>query len=652
MSNARVKVGDVLIYTKTTERYRIIQIKNFECLLICMDISKLKISRHDLKDIIVALESELFMLQEDTNADLILDDNEDMVFNKRLTIINAIMNRINNDLLSLIDGRQGILIKEISSEYNVSVVFIYKYLRVFLQGGMNYQVLYNKYSNCGGKGKEKKYTTKKAGRISSNSLVPLDDEVLHNFEKMLKYYVKKKCKVAKKDLYEKMIMDFYTQEIQLFDEIEYILKPISQIPSKRQFYYWLNKKITIADRYKIEFGSSVAKNDIRPLTSDTLYRNYGAGYCFEMDEMETDFYLVSSFNRSYRIGRAILYVIIDTYSKEIVGISVGLNNNSWNGANLALLNMIEDKVEYCKKYGVTIQEDEWPVSKLIPQSIRVDNGSEYICNSFYQFIGEQGINIQHVTAGCGSLKPNVEQSFNQFNKLLNGKIEGQIYKEHNSRHIEKATLNIYEFTQIVIYFVLNYNSRYMKSYPRDKDLISNNIKSIPNEIWNYSIYKHGCIRSVYSVPNFKFSLLKEGKARITRNGIEFKRLIYLPDDTEWINKELVSVAMLGARKLSIRYDDRNTNNIYFNDGEKIVIATLNVNKSINKPYLDLNWVDFDIQKELEKTEIINADLNNTSNNIHAKRKINEIVNRAKDSSNNIPIEKKIYALIGLMKREN
>ena len=63
-----------------------------------------------------------------------------------------------------------------------------------------------------------------------------------------------------------------------------------------------------------------------------------------------------------------MYAIIDVYSRLVTGIYVGLEGPSWIGAMMALDNMIEDKVEYCKKYGIKITEEEWPSYKLFAKS--------------------------------------------------------------------------------------------------------------------------------------------------------------------------------------------------------------------------------------------------------------------------------------------
>ena len=57
----------------------------------------------------------------------------------------------------------------------------------------------------------------------------------------------------------------------------------------------------------------------------------------------------------------------------ICGIYVGLESGSYLGAMMALLNATTDKVEFCKQYGIEIEEKDWPVHHL-PESITADRG--------------------------------------------------------------------------------------------------------------------------------------------------------------------------------------------------------------------------------------------------------------------------------------
>ncbi|MBW4573588.1 MAG: hypothetical protein KME31_38255 [Tolypothrix carrinoi HA7290-LM1] len=56
----------------------------------------------------------------------------------------------------------------------------------------------------------------------------------------------------------------------------------------------------------------------------------------------------SAINRSWIIGRPTLYLVIDVFSRLIVGFIVTLEPPSWLGAMLALENATADKVFFCQ----------------------------------------------------------------------------------------------------------------------------------------------------------------------------------------------------------------------------------------------------------------------------------------------------------------
>lgn len=64
--------------------------------------------------------------------------------------------------------------------------------------------------------------------------------------------------------------------------------------------------------------------------------------------------------------------------------------------------MIENKVEFCKKYRIEINSEDCPVYNCIPQIIRCDNGSEYISKNFMNLVEELGITVSHVSPRTGS----------------------------------------------------------------------------------------------------------------------------------------------------------------------------------------------------------------------------------------------------------
>jgi len=70
----------------------------------------------------------------------------------------------------------------------------------------------------------------------------------------------------------------------------------------------------------------------------------------KLNSTVSDIYLASNFSRNIVVGRAVLYIIVDVYSRLITGFYAGLEESSWTAAMMAYTNMNENKVDYCRAY--------------------------------------------------------------------------------------------------------------------------------------------------------------------------------------------------------------------------------------------------------------------------------------------------------------
>ncbi|GGF62072.1 hypothetical protein GCM10010912_04030 [Paenibacillus albidus] len=83
--------------------------------------------------------------------------------------------------------------------------------------------------------------------------------------------------------------------------------------------------------------------------------------------------MVSEYRREWIIGRPIIYIVIDVFSRYIAGIYNGLEGPSWIGAMMALANTTTDKVNFCAQYGINIDPEDW-LSSHLPQKLTADRG--------------------------------------------------------------------------------------------------------------------------------------------------------------------------------------------------------------------------------------------------------------------------------------
>ncbi len=292
--------------------------------------------------------------------------------------------------------------------------------------------------------------------------------------------------------------------------------------------------------------------------------NLGPGAKYQIDATVGDIYLVSSINREWIIGRPVIYVIIDVFSRMVAGIYVGLEGPSWIGAMMALANAASDKVEFCRDYGINITEEDWPCSG-IPESILADRG-EMEGKNIDTLINTLHVKIENTPPYRADWKGIVEQYFRTLNikvkPLAPGYIDTDFRERGGQDYRLDAKMDISEFTEMVIRCVLYHNNHnWMDSYSRDEELAAGNVDPIPIQIWNWGIiHRSGSLRST---PDeiVKLSLMPAASATVTEKGIKFKTRYYKSDraiSEHWFEK----ARSRGSWKIDISYDPRILDRIY------------------------------------------------------------------------------------------
>ena len=611
---------DIFVYEGI--EYRILQLRSYDLIVIQMNTVKTSVFHLNLAEIEDLVETGVIVLkrssQENTFARQERLEGASLRIAEQYRVISESVQSYSNSLEWLLNrAEKAEFIQRIAIEQDISLTTVRRRLRDYLQNGMTLAGLEAKYYRCGGKGKERIYESgNKPGR-KGFSVVVRDNDTIKIFNRIKNRYIGTKGKINVSVLYTEMIQDYYSDRMIVNGETIYTPYPVSKRPSKRQLYYHLNKELDGVKKYCVKNGYRVARNNIRPLFSDSInpLEIKGVGCCYEMDEMETDYELVQAYDRSKVIGRAVMYMLIDVFSKMITGYAIGIDNNSWAGAEMALLNIAEDKVSYCSRFCIDIEERDWPVSGVLPSEIIVDNGSEYLSKQFEAFAITNGIKIGFAPAAMGSMKGNIESEFRRFNIKTNGVIPGQIVKDAYGRpHQKQARLTIEEFEQIVIKFILNHNKNPMDHYKDTKEIYCSGIEQSPNSIWKYSLEHEHALKRIVDMDQYRLSLLCSDTATITREGLVFNKMIYVCEDRQWMADKMALAAVDRRQKVVVKYDKRCMDAIYYlNDDKEYRLAILSDIKIVNEKYQHLSWQDvlcinenkIEMQRENEEKRLYN-----------------------------------------------
>ena len=337
-------------------------------------------------------------------------------------------------------------------------------------------------------------------------------------------------------------------------------KLIEGYPKYHQFRYFFSKYNKKEKEIVSREGLGKFKRDYRELLG-TIY-NYAPNVGIAMlDSTIVDIYLVD--DNGNVIGRPVLTAAVDAYSGMCLGYSL-----SWEGGIYSLeqlmLNIIENKVEHCRKYGIIIEQEKWDV-KSLPAVMLSDKGREYVSDNFSQ-LTDLGIQIINLPPFRPELKGRVEKFFDIVQNLYKENIckSGLIYEDYNERgshdYRKDAVFTLEQFNKILLNCIITYNNSTIIDVPYDSKMIEEKIEPFPSSLWNYQIDKFKDNFIDVDSNTLLITLLPRSKGRFTRKGLIFNKLRYRNDDF----KE----EYLQGGNVTISYNPDNATKIYVRKNNK------------------------------------------------------------------------------------
>jgi hypothetical protein len=213
----------------------------------------------------------------------------------------------------------------------------------------------------------------------------------------------------------------------------------------------------------------------------------------------------------------------------VTGFYIGFDDPSYAVAVQALVTAADDKVEFCRQFGVDIDKSDWPCEGL-PDVLLADRG-EMLSHQVEALIKNFSVRVENAPPYRGDAKGIVESQFRtipaQFKPYAPGIVKGARIKKHGERDYRlEANLSIKEFTEIILHTVLfRNNHKTMEKYDRDTGLPPE-IPSIPLEIWKWGLqHKSGSLRPV-DAEKLHVILLPRKKVSISQYGVSLWGLYY------------------------------------------------------------------------------------------------------------------------------
>lgn len=415
---------------------------------------------------------------------------------------------------------------------------VYRLLYRYLAYGSTRNAFLPAYANSGAPGKTRSFVSgKKPGRprmhlgeratTSAKLLTDKDKAIIK-----VGYALFKDNKVKHiSHAYVKTLNRFYRAEHPAPDGSDdgRPLRTLDQVPTETQFQYWGKKAFDEMDIKRGRKGERRWALDHRPLVGTANQGLRGPCHRFEIDATIADIYLVSRFNKNWIIGRPVVYVVVDVFSRMIVGVHVALEGPSWNSARHALFNALTDKVEFCASYGIPIKTEDWPCCHL-PHELVGDRG-EMIGNAPEGMANGLKIILDTLPPFRGDWKGTVESTFRILNNLTQvhwtpGAVRAR-EKERGERDYRlDATLDLHEFTAILIKAIMHRNHHVRDPKRLSKDMIEHAVDPTAIGIWNWAEQQGLIEPNIVPRESVYLHLLPRAKGTVQAGGIFFNGMIY------------------------------------------------------------------------------------------------------------------------------
>lgn len=539
---------------------------------------------------------------------------------------------------------------------------MYAYLRRYWQRGQTPNALLPDYANSGGRGKRRQASTNtKLGRPRKLGNLPglnVTEDLRKVFRVAVARYYTTQIKFTLRGAYDQMIKDFFCERTVDVETGRVVHKPsanysISGLPSFGQFNYWLEEDHDRLEIKRERLRPRIYDKDLRGLLGTSTAETWGPGSRYQIDATVADVYLVSRMDRTKIIGRPILYIVIDVFSRMIVGMYVGLEGPSWVGAMMALANTVADKQSFCKANGMQIASEDWPCHHL-PAILLGDRG-EIEGPTIETLINNFGVAVENAAAYRGDWKGIVEQRFRLIPSKFKPYVPGYIDVDYRARggkdYRLDAVLDLDQFTRIIIECVLYYNNHHeLKRYDKDHELAADGVLAVPIDLWEWGIANRSGSLRHYPEEMVRFSLLPTAEATVTLNGIRLLGSFYTCARTleeRWFDRARQS----GTWKVKVSYDPRDLDEIYLHVPHATLQFDICTRTERSRAYQQMSLWEITRQQDFEKhdsakrqprQQLAAADLSSNIENIVSeavKQKSNSSTQSAASRTKNIRVHR-------------
>ena len=344
------------------------------------------------------------------------------------------------------------------------------------------------------------------------------------------YRVHRRAETTLRKVYEKIILNGYVSKYEQTDKgLMPVIPPQGTFPNQRQVRHVIETDVDKLERILRATTKGHFDRNKRGLRGKAIDGVSGPGHTYAIDSTVADIYLRSSINRSWLIGRPIVYVVVDMWSTAVVGFYICLSAPSWATAKVSLFSTLCRPALLADLWGFDGITSLDPAPAL-PFRLLCDRG-EYLSQGAAKTGIDLGLNSAFNPAYRPDLKGLVEVLHRivkdeQYSSFVPGTMDARRRELELRPDLRESAMTMREYAQYLHLAFTQYNLFADRTHRLTGDMIAASVVPSPAGLWRFG-HEAG-FGFLKTIPEQRLitSLLPIADVSVRRNGIYMAQLQY------------------------------------------------------------------------------------------------------------------------------
>ena len=295
-----------------------------------------------------------------------------------------------------------------------------------------------------------------------------------------------------------------------------------------QFIHHFEKHVDWKKWAELKTSVKAVQNNQDITRGKAQENSIGPSDTYEIDATTLNIYVVSriysrgEYTDKEVIGRPYLYFVVDTFSGVIVGYCITFQRGV-SAVKKALYNAFTNKADFCARYGIQIDEEDWPCQHVCVR-LFCDRGGEYT-TTLYDDMLAADLKLETITFATSYLskrKGTVEVNFDSQDKILFQRLDGSVKPNPAKDAVHPSNFAIHDIdslNRLIIESILSFNRQRMNHTRLQSFDVFEGVKPTPLALWNKHISKRMAGGNRRPKKLVMYAMLEQEEAKVSLDGI-------------------------------------------------------------------------------------------------------------------------------------